>query len=64
MLWLRSLNAMREELIKRSDMNEKDHESVRAAIEILKADQSGLGGCVANVQQGLAVRAPRSPKLR
>ena len=49
------LNAMREELIKRFDMNEKDHESVRAAIEILKADQSDLGGRLANVQQGLAV---------
>ena len=57
------LNAMREQLIKRFDMNEKDHESVRAAIEILKADQSDLGGRLANVQQGLAVTTDQAREI-
>ena len=43
-LLVAQLNAKREELMKRFDMNEKDHESVRAAIETLKADQSDLLG--------------------
>ena len=46
---------MREDLIKRFALNKKDHESVRAAIEILKADQSDPGVRLAYVQQGLAV---------
>ena len=57
------LNAMREELINRFDMNEKEHESVRAAIEILKADQSDLGGRLANVQQGLAVTTDQAREI-
>ena len=57
------LNAMREELSKRFDTNEKNPESVRAAIEIFKADQSDLGGHLANVQQGLAVTTDQARQI-
>ena len=36
-------------------MNEKGHESVRAAIEISQACQSNLDGRLANAQQGFAL---------
>ena len=39
------------------------HESVLAVIEILKADQSDLGGRLANVQQGLAVTTDQAREI-
>ena len=54
---------MRGELIKRFDTNEKDHERVRAAIEILQAGQSDLGGRLANVQQGLAATTDQAREI-
>ena len=51
--WIRSL-------IKRFE----DHKSVRAAIEILKADQSDLGGRLADVQQGLEVTTDQARNSR
>ena len=54
---------MTDELIKRFDMNEKDHERARAAIEILKAGQSDLGGRLANVQQGLAATTDQAREI-